>query len=52
MKLLVAALIVAGAIIMGAHMVTVVLDEVCPTVEEGTEFLSASSGVPPTERLL
>lgn len=43
MRTIVAAFIVAGAILLAGEGISVTLDEVCPTVEEGIEFLSAST---------
>lgn len=39
MKTIIAALIVAGAIIMAGEGISITLDEVCPTYEEGSDFL-------------
>jgi len=39
-SILLGACLVSFSILMGAHMITVTLDEVCPEVEGETEFLS------------
>ena len=44
MKVILAAIIVAIAILLAGEGISVTLDEVCPTVEEGTQFLHARSG--------
>ena len=41
MRAIIAAFIVAGAILLAGEGISVTLDEVCPTVEEGTQFLHA-----------
>lgn len=37
-------LLICGAILIAGNQISVTLDEVCPTVDEGTDFLLTRSG--------